>query len=1040
MDDDDLYDEFGNYIGPELASSEEDDDFERERDADERSQSAPQDASGGGAWDDDGDDAGGGAAAHDTSGMIPPESINETAIVLHEDKQFYPEASEVYPEAETLVMEEDAQPLEQPIIAPVRSKAFSALEPGGAIPSTTYSTEFMVSLMRTPQLVRNIVVLGQLHHGKTVMMDMLIAQTHDDREHGAWAPFLKSADKDKQRRYTDARHDEQQRELSIKATPVSLVLAASSGKSHLLNVIDCPGHVCFSDECTAGLRVADGALLCVDAVDGLMMSSARLCRQAVRQGTAVVLCITKVDRLILELKLPPADAYQKLLHIVEDTNALLASCCAPGEQPSRISPELGNVVFSAAQHGWSFTLGSFAQLYADRQGHCGESANRQGQDGGSGRGRFKGKARRSFDTERFAKRLWGDFFFDSATRRFVTKAPDPQTPRAFVQFVLDPLYKIYSTVLGARPDVTGTVLRSLGVRLSGEQLRLDVRPLLRAALSSFFGAASGMVDALVQHVPSPIAAARAKVMRTYTGPTEDASAHAPARAMNACDATGPLMLNVVKLIPSSDGSEFAAFGRIMSGSVQAGDKVRVLGERFCLEDDEDSVVCEVARVCVGQARYRTELRGAVPAGNWVMLDGVDATISKSATITHADTGRSDGANALIFSPLQHDTISTVKLAVEPLKPAELPKMLDALRSVNKTYPLATTRVEESGEHVLMGTGELYLDCALHDLRQVFSDVEVKVADPAVAFCETVSETSSLQCHAQTPNGKNTLSMLAEPLESGLGDDIEQGEVSASWDKRELSDFFRSKYDWDLLAARNVWSFGADAQGPNVLLDDTLPMDVDKALLGTCRDHVVQGFQWGCRQGPLCEEPMRNVKFKLVGADIAEEALARGGGQIIPTARRVAYSAFLLGTPRLMEPVYSVEIQAPADVVPALYDVLQRRRGHIMRDAPTPGSPLYTVKAFLPVIDSFGFETDLRSFTQGQAMCQQVFDHWSIVPGDPLDRAIVLHPLEPAPVPHLAREFMVKTRRRKGLSEDVSVNKFFDDSMLAELAAQAEGME
>ena len=111
----------------------------------------------------------------------------------------------------------------------------------------------------------------------------------------------------------------------------------------------------------------------------------------------------------------------------------------------------------------------------------------------------------------------------------------------------------------------------------------------------------------------------------------------------------------------------------------------------------------------------------------------------------------------------------------------------------------------------------------------------------------------------------------------------------------------------------------------------------------------------------------------------------------------------------------------------------------MRDAPTPGSPLYTVKAFLPVIDSFGFETDLRSFTQGQAMCQQVFDHWSIVPGDPLDRAIVLHPLEPAPVPHLAREFMVKTRRRKGLSEDVSVNKFFDESMLAELAAQAEGM-
>ena len=65
----------------------------------------------------------------------------------------------------------------------------------------------------------------------------------------------------------------------------------------------------------------------------------------------------------------------------------------------------------------------------------------------------------------------------------------------------------------------------------------------------------------------------------------------------------------------------------------------------------------------------------------------------------------------------------------------------------------------------------------------------------------------------------------------------------------------------------------------------------------------------------------------------------------------------------------------------------------------------------------------------------MFDHWNIVPGDPLDKDIVLRPLEPSPPPHLAREFMVKTRRRKGLSEDVSISKFFDDPMLLELAKQ-----
>lgn len=135
----------------------------------------------------------------------------------------------------------------------------------------------------------------------------------------------------------------------------------------------------------------------------------------------------------------------------------------------------------------------------------------------------------------------------------------------------------------------------------------------------------------------------------------------------------------------------------------------------------------------------------------------------------------------------------------------------------------------------------------------------------------------------------------------------------------------------------------------------------------------------------------------------------------------------------MEPVHFVEIQAPADCVAAVYAVLQRRRGHVTQDIPKPGSPLYTVKAYIPVIDSCGFETDLRTHTEGQAFCQQIFDHWQIVPGDPLDTNIVLKPLEPSSATHLARDFMVKTRRRKGLSEDVSINKYFDDPMLLALA-------
>ncbi len=86
-------------------------------------------------------------------------------------------------------------------------------------------------------------------------------------------------------------------------------------------------------------------------------------------------------------------------------------------------------------------------------------------------------------------------------------------------------------------------------------------------------------------------------------------------------------------------------------------------------------------------------------------------------------------------------------------------------------------------------------------------------------------------------------------------------------------------------------------------------------------------------------------------------------QVIPTARRVCYSSFLVATPRLMEPMYAVEIQTPADCMSAIYTVLSKRRGHVTADVPKPGTPVYVVKAFLPVIESFGFETDLRYHTQ-----------------------------------------------------------------------------
>ena len=109
-----------------------------------------------------------------------------------------------------------------------------------------------------------------------------------------------------------------------------------------------------------------------------------------------------------------------------------------------------------------------------------------------------------------------------------------------------------------------------------------------------------------------------------------------------------------------------------------------------------------------------------------------------------------------------------------------------------------------------------------------------MADPVVSFCETVVETSSLKCFAETPNKKNKMTMIAEPMEKGLAEDIENEVVSIQWNKKRLGEFFQTKYDWDLLAARSIWAFGPDATGPNILVDDTLPSEVSTLILNMLR--------------------------------------------------------------------------------------------------------------------------------------------------------------------------------------------------------------
>lgn len=116
---------------------------------------------------------------------------------------------------------------------------------------------------------------------------------------------------------------------------------------------------------------------------------------------------------------------------------------------------------------------------------------------------------------------------------------------------------------------------------------------------------------------------------------------------------------------------------------------------------------------------------------------------------------------------------------------------------------------------------------------------------------------------------------------------------------------------------------------------------------------------------------------------------------------------MLATPGFQEPVYLVEIQCPENAIGGIYSVLNKRRGQVFSEEQRPGTPMFTVKAYLPVMESFGFNGELRSHTAGQAFPQAVFDHWELMAGSPLDKDSKLEALAKS------------IRTRKGLKVRIS---------------------
>ena len=844
------------------------------------------------------------------------------SLVLPEDKEYYQDPRDVYPKYTTVKNEaEDRQSYNEPIIKPEIHKVIAAdLKER---PRTVYNVEFLKGMFENESRIRNIAFVGAIGHGKTELIDCLIKETHP----GITEKVVSKKDitnqifgegrKLERLGWMDRTFMEKRRRISIMTEVMSLIGEDLEGRQWALNLIDTPGHPDFLDQVHVGLAMADGVVFCIDVIEGLTNVGKRLLNSVCDSKLPIVLVINKIDRLILEMKIPPEEAHRKIRRVIEEVNTYLGQA----QYPKRLSPELFNVAFTSAQFSLCFTCESFGYMY-----------NRKVQ----AKYNFNNEFSLTVDTKKteakaFGQRLWGDYRIENNK---IISSSSNELKHPFVEFVLNPIYKVFSHVLSCEPDEWSKLLK---VPLTTKEKQLNIAPLLQIALSSIFGTFSSIIQIFCEKLPSPID--------------------------KTINNNASIVAHAVKFVPSTDGSNIYALVRIFRGVLEEGMNLFVLPEST-RDEKNDNPNIEIGKISLPHVRYSTPIKKALP-GMIVRLESSNPKLTEISTITNV---LEQCLPPLILPP------SYMKIAVEPLDPSKYDEMVGSITSALLCYPSLKVLVTMNREHTLIGTGEMYLDCVMNDIRNSFATIEVKVSDPFTLFNETVNSKSVTICYAKIDEN-NKIGIIAEPLNAPTLFDLESGALGRS---KDLSKSLVS-LGWDQMAADNVICFEPDTIfGPNILVDDLLPPKPE--ISPVIKKLIIRSFAWATNQGPLCDEMMRGIRFRIVEANLNSKQITPV--KIIPAFRKAIFASFLAASPKLMEPINFVEIITPGICIPFIKTLIEKRRGRDLGEKVIPGTPLSIYTAEVPLIDSFGLEVDVRFKTKGKAFALQYFDRWGLVPGDP----------------------------------------------------------
>lgn len=653
------------------------------------------------------------------------------------------------------------------------------------------------------QKIRNICILAHVDHGKTTLADHLIAATGGGLLHPKMAGKL---------RFMDYLDEEQRRAITMKSSSIALHY-----KDYSINLIDSPGHMDFCSEVSTAARLSDGALILVDAVEGVHIQTHAVLRQSWIEKLTPCLVLNKIDRLIYELKLSPVEAYTRLLRIVHEVNGIMSTyksekylsdvdslLAGPSgevdyenlefiedDEEDTFQPQKGNVAFVCALDGWGFGISEFAEFYASKLGAS--SAALQ-------------------------KALWGPRYFNPKSKMIVGKKGVEGGSKArpmFVQFVLEPLWQVYKSAL--EPDgnkgLLEKVIKSFNLNVPPRELRnKDPKVVLQAVMSRWLPLSDAILSMVVKCMPDPIVAQSFRISRLL--PKREvlhdavdlsiiAEADLVRKSVEICDSSpeAPSVAFVSKMfaVPrkmlpqrgpngeilnnhsDENGSHesdecFLAFARIFSGVLYSRQRVFVLSALY------DPLKVESMQKHVQDAElhslYLMMGQGLKPvasakAGDIVAIQGLGQHILKSATL-------SSTRNCWPFSSMAFQVSPTLRVAIEPSDPADITTLMKGLRLLNRADPFVEVTVSSRGEHVLAAAGEVHLERCIKDLKERFAKVSLEVSPPLVSYKETIEghtanaldnlkslSRSSDYVEKTTPNGRGVVRVQVMRLPPAL---------------------------------------------------------------------------------------------------------------------------------------------------------------------------------------------------------------------------------------------------------------------------------